>query len=154
MSQQIYLIFVDDVFHLPWRHCHLWACINYTWRKPEFENKSLSKKMDRWIIFRLMIVSLLTNNDNSWSTFPIYDRFLWHEYTIQSTVEWVNKTCVAYCTRLAESFWRIRNNNSQKISTGLARHHLQRFSASDASSSTQCSSWASWIGIALALLKQ
>ena len=23
ISQQISLIFVDDVFHLPWRHCHL-----------------------------------------------------------------------------------------------------------------------------------
>ena len=51
------LIFVDDVFHLPWRHCRLEACTDYTWRKPELENKSLSKKMDRWIIFLLKIVS-------------------------------------------------------------------------------------------------
>ena len=41
-----------------------------------------------------------------------------------------------------------------KISTDLARHHLQRFLASDAAASTQCNSCASWIGITLALLKQ
>ena len=46
------------------------------------------------------------------------------------------------------------NKNSQKISTGLARHHLQRFPSSDAVASTQCSFYASWIGVALALLKQ
>ena len=61
------LISVDDAFHLPWRHCHVSACIDYTWRKLELENKSLSKVMDRWIIFRL--------NDNSWSTFPICNGF-------------------------------------------------------------------------------
>ena len=44
--------------------------------------KSLSKKMDRWIIFRLKIISVLTNNDSSWSTFPIGHRFRWHEYNI------------------------------------------------------------------------
>ena len=54
----------------------------YTRRKPELENKSLLKKMDRWIIFRLKIVSLFTNNDKSWSTFPICNRFLWNEYKI------------------------------------------------------------------------
>ena len=69
-------------------------------------------------------------------------------------VEWLNKTYLAYCTRFAESFQRIRNNNSQKISTGLARYHLQRFSASDAAASIQCNFYASYIGIALALLKQ
>ena len=42
----------------------------------------------------------------------------------------------------------------KKISTGLARHHLQIFSASDAAASTQCNLCASWIGIALALLIQ
>ena len=71
-----------------------------------------------------------------------------------SMVEWLNKTCLAYCTRLAELFQTIRNKNSQNISTGLARHHLQRFSASDAAASTQCNAYASWIGITLALLKQ
>ena len=121
---------------------------------PELENKSLSKKIDRWIIFRLKVVSLITNNDNSWSTFPIYNRFRGHEQKNLSTTEWLNKTCLAYCTRLAESFKRIRNKNSQKISTGLARHHLQRFSTSDAAVSTQCNFYAFWIGIALALLKQ
>ena len=44
--------------------------------------------------------------------------------------------------------------NSQKISTVLARHHLQIFWASDAAASTQCNFCASWIGIALAILKQ
>ena len=37
---------------------------------------------------------------------------------------------------------------------GLAKHHLQRFSASDAAALTQCKFYASWIGIALAPLKQ
>ena len=74
-------------------------------KKPELENKSLSKKMDRWIILLLNIVSLLTNNDNSWSTFPICNRFRWHEYKIRfSTGEWLNKSRVTYCTPLAESF--------------------------------------------------
>ena len=40
---------------------------------------SLSKKMDGWIIFRLKVVSLITNNDNSWSTFPVCNRFRRHE---------------------------------------------------------------------------
>ena len=44
---------------------------------------------------------------------------------------------MARYTRLEESFQTIRNNKFQKISTGLARHHLQRFSASDTAASTQ-----------------
>ena len=47
------VIFVDDVFYLPWRHCHVQVCTDYTWTKPKFENKSLSKVMNRWIIFRI-----------------------------------------------------------------------------------------------------
>ena len=77
-----FFIFVGDVFHLPWRHCHVYACTEYTWRKKELKNKSQSKKIDRWIIFRLKSVSLLTNNDNSWPTFPICNRFRWNEYKI------------------------------------------------------------------------
>ena len=38
---------------------------------------------------------------------------------------------------LAELFQRFWNKISQKISTRLARHHIQRFSASDAAASTQ-----------------
>ena len=77
--QQIPLVLADDTFHLRWRHCHVQAYIYYSWRKPELENKSFSKKMDRWIIICLKVVSLLTNNDNSWSTYPICNRFRWHE---------------------------------------------------------------------------
>ena len=39
------LFFVEDVLQR--------ADVHYTWRKQEHENISLSKKMDRWIIFRL-----------------------------------------------------------------------------------------------------
>ena len=77
--QQISLIFADDTFHLRLCHSHVQAQTDYTWRKPELENKSFSKKMDRWKICRLTVVSLITNNDNSWSTFPIYKRFRWQE---------------------------------------------------------------------------
>ena len=70
------------------------------------------------------------------------------------TVHWQNKTCVVYCKRFAESLWIFLNKNSQTISTKLARHHLQRFSASDAAASTQCMFCVSWIAIALALFKK
>ena len=66
----------------------------------------------------------------------------------------LNKTCVAYCTRLAESFQRFRNENAQEIYTRVARHHLQRFSVSDAAASTQCKLCASGIVIAFVLFKQ
>ena len=46
------------------------------------KTKKLSKKMDRWIIFCLKVVSLITNNDNSWSLFPVCNRFRWHEWKI------------------------------------------------------------------------
>ena len=55
-----------------------------------------------------------------------------------STIEWLNKTCFAYCIHPEESFQRIRNKSYPKISTGLASHHLQRFPALDAAASTQC----------------
>ena len=55
---------------------------DYAWRKPKRENKPLSKKMDHWIIFRLKVVSLITNNDNPWSKSPIWNRFRWHESKI------------------------------------------------------------------------
>ena len=51
-------------------------------------------------------------------------------------------------------FQRFLNENSQKISTRIVRHHIQRYSASDAAASTQIFFYTSWIGIALALLKQ
>ena len=35
--------------------------------------------MNRWIIIRLKDVSLITNNDNSWPTFPACKIFRWHE---------------------------------------------------------------------------
>ena len=76
---QISVIFVDDAFHLPWRHCHVQVCTDYTWMKPELENEWLSKVMSRWVSFRLNVVSLITNNDNSWPTFPNCNRFLWYE---------------------------------------------------------------------------
>ena len=60
---------------LPWI-----GVTDFTRRKPELENKSLSKKMDRWIIFRLKVVSLITNDDNSWLTFPVCKRFRCHEW--------------------------------------------------------------------------
>ena len=149
------LIFADDTFHLWWRHYHVQAYTDYTWRKPELENKSFSKKMDRWIIFRLQVVILITNNDNSWSTFPICNSFRWTRIkNTFSTDDWLNKTCVAYCKRLAESFKIFWNKNFQTISTRLARHHLQRFSASDAAASTQCMFCVSWIAIALTLFEQ
>ena len=112
ISQQISLIFSDDTFHLWWRHCHVQAYTDYTSRKSQLENKSFSKKMDRWII------------------------------------------CVAYCKRLAESFKIFWNKNSQTISTRLARHHLQRFSASAPAASTLCMFSVSWIAITLALFQQ
>ena len=55
---------------------------------------------------------------------------------------------------LAELFQKFWNKIAQKISTRLGRHHEQRFSASDAAASTQSNFCTSWIGIALALLKQ
>ena len=48
----------------------------------------------------------------------------------------LKEMCVAYFTRLAESYRRFWNKNSQKISTKLAMHHLQRFPATDAAAST------------------
>ena len=74
----MYLIFADDAFHLRWRHCHVQDYADYTQRKQKLENISLSKKIDRWIIFLFKVVSLITYNDNSWSKFPIYNRFRWH----------------------------------------------------------------------------
>ena len=47
------------------------------------------------------------------------------------------KRCLVNRFRLAELFQRFWNKMSQKISIGLARHHIQRFSASDAAASTQ-----------------
>ena len=64
------------------------------------------------------------------------------------------KPCLVNCFSLAELFQRCLNKNFQKISTRIARHHIQRYSASDAAVSTQSNFCTSWIGIALALLKQ
>ena len=64
------------------------------------------------------------------------------------------KRCLVNLLSLAELFQKFWNKIAQKISTRLARHHKQRFSASDAAASTQSKFCTSWIGIALALLKQ
>ena len=88
-------------------------------------------------------------------TFPVCKRFRCHEWKfLFLRLNDSLKTSFAYCKHPAESFQRIRNKNYQKISTGLASHHLQRFPASDSAASTQCNFYASWIGIVLALLKQ
>ena len=53
------------------------------------------------------------------------------------------KRCLVNCFSLAELFQILWNKNFQKIPTRLVRHHIQRFSASDAAASTQsnfCSS--------------
>ena len=34
-------------------------------KEPELENETLSKVMNRWVSFRLKVVSQITNNDNS-----------------------------------------------------------------------------------------
>ena len=44
-------------------------------KKPKLGNKILSKEMNRWIVFRIKIVSLITHNDNAWPTFPIRNKF-------------------------------------------------------------------------------
>ena len=78
-------------------------------------------------------------------------------------VQWLNKKCEAYCTRLAGSFQRFWSKNSKKISiynkfqkiyTRLARHHLERILASDAAASTQCNLCASWTAFGLAQPKK
>ena len=43
------------------------ARIDFTWREPELENEYLSKLMNRWIRFRLEVVSLITNDENQYS---------------------------------------------------------------------------------------
>ena len=71
-----------------------------------------------------------------------------------STVCLLLKCCLVNFFSLAELFQKIWNKISHKISTRLARHHKQRFSASDAAASTQSNFCTSWIDIALSLLKQ
>ena len=53
IPQQNFVIFVNDAFHLPWRHCHVQVCTEYTWRKPKLKNEWLSNVMNRWLSFRL-----------------------------------------------------------------------------------------------------
>ena len=57
------------------------------------------------------------------------------------------KCCLEHCKRLA-TFQRSWDKISQNISTRLARHHIQRFSESDAAATTQNNFCAFWIGIA------
>ena len=64
------------------------------------------------------------------------------------------KRCLVKCFRIAEQFQRCWNKISQKIFKRLARHHIQRFSASDAAASTQRNFCTSWIGIVLAPAKR
>ena len=64
------------------------------------------------------------------------------------------KRCLVNCFSLAELFQRFWSRNSQTIFTRLVRHHIQRFSASGAAALTQSNFCTSWIGIALALVKQ
>ena len=45
--------------------------------------------------------------------------------------------CLVNCFSLPELFQRFLNKISQKISTGLAKHQIQRYSASEAAESTQ-----------------
>ena len=52
---------------------------DYTRRKPDLENEWPLKVMNRWVSFRLNVVSLITNNDNSWPIFPNCNRFRWYE---------------------------------------------------------------------------
>ena len=63
------------------------------------------------------------------------------------------KRCLVNCFSLAELFQRFLSRNSHKIFTRLARHHIPRFSASDATASTQSNFSTSGIDIALALVK-
>ena len=79
----------------------------------------------------------MTRIKNSFSTFDWLNKLLWHIVNIlQSRLKYFGK------------------NILKTISTRLARHHLQRFSASDAAASSQCMFCVSWIAIALALFKQ
>ena len=110
--------------------------------------------MNRWVSFRLKVVSFITNNNNSWPTFPNCNRFRWYELRCFSTVFLLLKRCKVNCFSLVELLQRVWNKISQKISTRPTRHHILRFSASDAAASTQSNFCTSWIGIALALLKQ
>ena len=71
-----------------------------------------------------------------------------------STVCLFLKCCLVNFFSLADLFKKIWNKIAHKISTRLARHHVQRFSASDAAASTQRNFCTSWTGIALSLLKQ
>ena len=108
--------------------------------------------MNRWVTFRLKVVSLITNYDNSWPTLPNCNRFRWYEQRIlflQSVYYW---NVLVNWFGLAELFQRFWYKSSQKISTGLARHHIERFSASDTAASTKKNTKK--IGIAMALLKQ
>ena len=63
------------------------------------------------------------------------------------------KRCLMNCYSLAGLFKRFWNKISQKILKMQARHHIQRFSASEATASTQ-SNFCTSIAIALALPKQ
>ena len=66
----------------------------------------------------------------------------------------IMKCCKVDIFSLAELFQQFWNKIAKKISIRLARHHKQKFSASDAAASTQSNFCTSWIGIASALLKQ
>ena len=63
-------------------------------------------------------------------------------YPLTQTIKFLNKFVL-----------KNSEQNSQKISKGLAKHHPQGFSASDAAALTQFNFCASGIGIALVLLK-
>ena len=156
IPQQISVNFVDDAFHFPWRHCHVQVCTDYTRKKPEFENEWLSKVMNRWVSFRLKVVSSITNNDYKLLTnIPELQQILmvWINNSF-STVCLLLKRCLVNCFSLAELFQRFWDKISQKISTRLDRHHMQRFSASDAAASTRSNFCTFRIGIVSALLKQ
>ena len=110
--------------------------------------------MNRWVSFRLQVVSFITNNDNVWPIFPNCNRFRLYELRMFFYGLFLLKRCLANCFSLVELFQRFWNNISRKISTRLARHHIQRFSASGAAVSTYSNFCTYWICIALILLKQ
>ena len=93
----IFVILVQDAFHFQWHHCHMQACTDYTWRQAELENKSLSKEMDIWIIFRLKVVSFITNSDSSWQTFPNSTRL---NFTLHNSYSCTDLCCRRKCMQV------------------------------------------------------
>ena len=127
------------VTSLPRKGVH-WLYKKETWARKQ----SLSRVINRWIIFRLKVVSFITNNDNSWptflawcprpsevqlrkasgtrlQTFPACNRFRWHELKLSfCTLYWLLERCLLLlnCFSIAGLFQRCWNKISQKYSQG------------------------------------